>query len=393
MAHILAGIRVADLSRLLPGPFCTQLLGDLGAEVIKVEMPGEGDWSRGLRTAIRGYGSSFLMLNRSKKSMTLNLKHPAGIEVMRRLASCSDVLVESFRPGVTGRLGISYHDLKTDNPRLVYCSLTGFGQTGPYADRAGHDINFMSYAGLCGLTGPRGGKPVPPAIQAGDVAGGALMAAFGVMSALYHREVTGRGQYIDAAMMDGLLAAGQTLVGEFQSTGRPPETGNMRLSGGYPVYNIYETKDGGYVSLGALEERFWNRFCELCGRDDLKKLHKSGWDRERDLLEDELKKLFKGRTRDEWTELLAAEDTCFSPVLGIDEAMNDPQVRARGMVLEGPHPDGGTVRQVAFPIKFSEADTKEPAAAPKLGEHTQEVLKSLGYEDDQIDKLRQDGVI
>lgn len=393
MANMLVGVRVLDLSRLLPGPFCTQLLADLGAEVIKVEMPGEGDYSRSLRTRIEDYGTSFLMLNRGKKSMTLNLKAKLGPEVFRRLAGRSDVVVEGFRPGVVDRLGIGYQRLKRDNPKLIYLALTGYGQSGPYVDRPGHDVNYISYAGLGGLTGPRGGTPVPPGMQTGDIAGGALMAAFAIMGALYMRERTGRGQYIDVAMLDGLLCMGQTLFGEYLSTGKSPGPAQMRLSGGYPVYGIYETKDKKYVAIGALEKKFWDTFCKKAGRPELKEMHYSGWDKERNKLEKELKALFKTKTRDEWDRLLSEEDTCCSPVLGLDEIQDDPQVKARNMIVEGPHPEGKPFPQVAFPIKFSEAEPMPLRAAPRLGEHTDEMLANAGYSKREIKELKKQGVV
>ena len=393
MARMLVGIKVLDLTRLLPGPFCTQLLADLGAEVIKVEAPGEGDGSRHLRTAVRGYGSTFLMLNRNKKSLSLNLKSKAGVEIFRRLVGKSDVVIESFRPGVVGRLGISYSALKRDNPKLIYCSLTGFGQDGPYAQRAGHDINYLSIAGLASLTGPRGGAPVPPALQVADIAAGSLMAAFAIMVALYHRENTGRGQFIDVAMLDGLMAVGQTLFGEYFSTGQLPGPGSMRLSGGYPVYGVYETKDKKYFSLGALEAKFWETLCQKVGRNDLVALSNFANEKERKHLENELKALFKTRTREEWTALLADEDACGTPVLSVEEAMNDPHLKHRGMLAEAPHPNEGTIPQIAFPIRFSDGQPVPMGPAPRLGQHTDQVLLSAGYTRPEIEKLRKDKVI
>ena len=393
MAQMLVGIKVVDLSRLLPGPFCTQLLADLGAEVIKVEVPGEGDPSRGLRTAINGYGSTFLMLNRSKKSITLNLKAKEGVEVFRRLAGRADVVVESFRPGVMERLGIDYQRIKRDNRKLIYCSLTGWGQSGPYARRPGHDINYLAVAGLAGITGARGGKPVPPGVQVADIAGGSLMAAFGIMAALYHRERTGRGQYLDVAMLDGLIAVGQTLLGEHLAGANPAGPGTMRLNGGYPVYGIYETKDKKHLTLGNLEKKFFDAFCNKAGRPDLKEFHYSGFDKNRDRLEKELTKLVKTRTRDEWVELLSDADTCAAPALELGEMMEDPQVRHRKLIVTGPHPEGGELQQAGFPIKFSEAEPEPPRTAPKLGEHTEEVLLAVGYTKKELELFREKGVI
>jgi crotonobetainyl-CoA:carnitine CoA-transferase CaiB-like acyl-CoA transferase len=387
------GVRVLDLTRLLPGPFSTQLLCDLGAEVIKIERPGEGDGARSLFINIGGYGASFLMLNRGKKSLTLDLKNKFGAEVFRRLAGSADVIVESFRPGVMDRLGLSYNHLRRDNRKLIYCSLTGYGQEGPYAQRAGHDLNYLCYAGLAATTGPRGGAPVPPGIQAGDVAAGAMMAALGVMAALFNREHTGRGQYIDVAMMDGLMAVGQTLFGEYFATGNVPGPATMRLSGGYPVYAIYETKDGGQFALCALEKKFWDVFCDKVGREDLKEMHGPGWDEKRDELETELKKIFKNKTRDQWTELLVDEDTCGTPVLGMDEVIDDPQVKHRKMIFECPHPEEGTVRQVAFPVKFSDIEPADPKPAPRLGQHTDEILMAIGYSRKEIRELHKEGVV
>ncbi len=393
MAQLLVGIRVLDLTRFYPGPFCTQILADLGAEVTKIEAPPEGDPSRAGPTRIGRFGSTFVMLNRSKKSVMLNLKDKAGVEVFRRLSGKADVVIENFRPGVTEKLGIGYNQLRRDNRKLIYCSLTGYGQDGPYSGRAGHDINFVGYSGVGSVTGLRGGPVVPLGIQAADIAGGALMAAFAVMAALYHREKTGRGQYIDVSMLDGLVAVGQTLFGELQAQGASPAPGEGELNGGYPVYGVYETKDGKYFSIGGLEEKFWQNFCLKAGRMDLMEIHWSGMGKDRDRLEKELKKIFKTKTRDEWTQLLAGAEACASPVLTIEEAMNDEHLNSRGMFVEGPSPDGEPVKQVAMPIKFSDIEPDGPRAAPKLGEHTDEILQSVGYNKKEIERLRKDRVI
>jgi len=393
MSRMLVGVRVLDLSRHLPGPFCTQLLADLGAEVLKVEMPETGDDTRASEMQIRGQGASFLMLNRGKKSMTLNLKAKIGPEIFRRLAGRSDVVVESFRPGVTKRLGIDYKRLKRDNPKLIYASITGYGQDGPYAARAGHDINFLATSGLGMLTGTRGKDPVQPALQAGDITGGAMMAAFSIMGALYQRERTGRGQYIDVSMLDGLMAMGQNLFGEFLASGKSPGPGETRLGGGNPVYAFYKTKDGSYLALGCLEKKFWNTFCEKAGREDMKSLHATASGKDCDMVEKELTKLIKTKTREEWTKLLADEDSCCTPVLSMEEAMKDPHLASRGIVVDGVHPDGDKTPMVGFPVKFSEAETVPPAAPPRLGEHTDEMLQSAGYSKKEIEQLKKDGVV
>ncbi|MFO8058568.1 MAG: CaiB/BaiF CoA-transferase family protein, partial [bacterium] len=315
------------------------------------------------------------------------------VQVFRRMVGTADVVVESFRAGTASRLDIGYDKLKKDNRKLIYCSLTGYGQDGPYSARAGHDLNFLALSGLASLTGPEGGPPVPPGVQVGDIAGGAIMAAFGIMSALYSRERTGRGQYLDVSMLDGLLSVGQNLIGEAAASGNPPGPGSMRLNGGYPPYNIYETRDGKYFALAALEEKFWNNFCEKVEREDLKPLHHPETEEQRVNLEKELEELFKSRTRDEWTSLLADGEACASPVLDVDEVPHDPHVAGREMIVEGPHPREGKVPQVAFPLKFSEAVPREPGPAPELGEHTDEILTSIGYNKDEIRIFREKGVI
>jgi len=393
MARMLVGIKVLDLSSLLPGPFCTQLLCDLGAEVIKVERPGVGDLSRQAKTNFGGYGSTFIMINRNKKSITLNLKSKEGGQIFRRLAGSADVVIETFRPGVVDRLGISYQALRLDNRKLIYCSLTGWGQDGPYSHLPGHDVNYLSHAGLAGLTGKRGGAPTLMGLQFADVAGGSMMAAFAIMSALYHRNNTGRGQYIDVAMIDGSLSVAQTLYGEYLAGGEVPEPGSLRLSGGFPGYMIYQTKDNKSFAIGALEEKFFNAFCDKVGRDDIKDLYQSGWDDDRDKLEAKLVELFKSRTRDEWTELLFDADTCCTPVLDFGEAREDPQVKSRGVFVKGPHPEGGEVDQVSFPIKFSDVEPVPPGPAPRLGEHTGDILLSVGYSKKEIKEFKKNGIV
>jgi crotonobetainyl-CoA:carnitine CoA-transferase CaiB-like acyl-CoA transferase len=393
MAQMLVGVKVLDLSWLLPGPFCTQMLADLGADVLKIERPGDGDPARHVRTKFGEHGSTFIMINRNKRSMTLNLKSREGSEIFRRLAGAADVIIEAFRPGVAERLGISYQNLRRDNRKLIYCSLTGWGQDGPYANLPGHDLNFLAHSGLASVTGHRGGQALPMGIQVGDIAGGALMAAFAIMSALYHRQNTGRGQYIDVAMIDGLMSVAQNLYGEFFSSGVSPDVGTLRLSGGFPGYMIYETKDKKNFVIATLEEKFWRNFCNLTDRPDLVDLHKSGWDLDRDKMDKELREIFKTKTRDEWTSLLSSEETCCSPVLQFDEVGQDPHVKYRKMFIEGPHPDGGTTPQVAFPIKFSDVEPIKPGPAPRLGEHTDEALMSAGYTREEIREFKEKGIV
>jgi crotonobetainyl-CoA:carnitine CoA-transferase CaiB-like acyl-CoA transferase len=394
MSGAFAGLRFLDLSRLLPGPYCSLLFGDLGAEVIKVEEPGRGDYAR--RTppfwGQSDIGAYFLLLNRNKKSVSIDLKADAGKAVFRRLARTADVLLESFRPGVMERLGLGWEALRAENPRLVYCALSGYGQDGPYRNLVGHDVNYMGYAGALSVTGPRDGPPLTPGVQVADLGGGALMAAFAIAAALHHRQASGQGQLVDVSMTDGVVSWLIPHLAAFFATGRVPERGRERLNGGWPCYGVYETADGGHVTLGALEPQFWANFCRLVERDDLRALqHAEG--PERDRVATELRHLFRTRTRAAWVTLLHEADVCAGPVLELDEVVRDPQLAQRGLFTEVAHPKLGTVRQVAFPVRMSATPGRVETPPPELGEHTDEVLHGLGYDAAAIAALRRDGVI
>lgn len=386
----LEGIRVLDLSRLLPGPFCTLLLADLGAEVIKVEEPNKGDYSRHYRMNIDGIGINFLALNRGKKSITLNLKHPTGVEILKKLAEGADILLESFRPGVMDKLGVGYTVLAEINPRLIYCSLSGYGQTGSYRDYPGHDLNYMGYAGAASLTGKRDEELCIAGLQIADIGGGAMMAGFAILTAVIAREKTGRGQYLDVAMMDGVAFWMGIHFANALNGGEAPRAGDMRLNGGQINYNIYKTKDGKYVTLAALEDKFWQNFCKLVNRPDwAEKSNVKGADR--DKLEEELRALFQTRTKQEWLELLAEEDVCFGPVNSVFEAYNDPQLRERKMFVDVPLPHSPKkMIQVAHPVKYSHTPPRIESPPPILGEHNAEIYSALGYD---VQKLAEKGVI
>jgi crotonobetainyl-CoA:carnitine CoA-transferase CaiB-like acyl-CoA transferase len=394
MAGAFSGLRVLDLSRLLPGPYCSLLFADLGAEVIKVEEPGRGDYAR--RTppywGSSDIGAYFLLLNRNKKSISIDLKAEAGKAVFRRLARTADVLLESFRPGVMDRLGLGWAALRSENPGLVYCAISGYGQDGPYRNLVGHDLNYMGYAGALSVTGPRDGAPLTPGVQAADLGGGALLAAFSIAAALHHRRETGQGQLVDVSMTDGVVSWMIPHLAAYFATGRVPERGEERLNGGWPCYGVYETADGGHVTLGALEPQFWANFCRLVGREDLLSLqHVTG--AERDRVESELRQLFRARPRAAWVELLHQADVCAGPVLRLDEVVRDPQLVGRGLFTEVKHPKLGAVPQVAFPVQMSGTPARVTAPPPELGEHTDEVLRGLGYDGAAIEALRRDGVV
>lgn len=386
----LAGIRVLDLTRLLPGAFCTMLLADFGADVIKVEEPGRGDYMRDLGPRVRESSAAYLSVNRNKKSITLNLKHRRGREAFLRLAAGADVLVEGFRPGVMDRLGLGYAQLREVNRRLVYCSLTGYGQDGPYCHRAGHDINYLAVAGILSLSGRRDGPPVVPPVQLADIGGGSLFAALGIMLALHARQRTGEGQYVDVAMLDGAFSWLSMHLAEFLAGLRRPKRGWMPLSGGLACYNVYETADGQYMALGALEPKFWREFCAAAGRNDLAPRQ---FEPEQEPLMAEVGEIFRGRTRQEWEELLAGRDCCCEPVLTLAEACHHPQVVSRGLVVEIQDPREGPVRQAGIPLRLSATPGTVVAPPPALGEHTADVLAVAGYTRAEIEEMRAEGVV
>ena len=394
----LEGLRVLDLTRLLPGGFCTLLLADLGAEVLKVEDTSGGDYIRwmppyygGKEQQENGTASAyFLALNRNKRSLRLDLKQPAGRDILLRLAEDYDVLVEGFRPGVMERLGVGYDTLAERNPRLVYCAITGYGQNSPLRERSGHDTNYLALAGLLGLTGRRGGPPIQSAGQIADLGGGGLMATIGILTALRERERSGAGQVVDISMFDGALSWLSMVIARFFCEKQVPERGDLELAGGIVCYFPYKTKDGGWVSLGALEPKFWHNWCDGVGRQELKEKqfeHPSS---------DTGKKVaavFRRRTRDEWTAFAAEHDCCLEPVLDLEEALTHEQTIARHMVIELDQPGMGPVRQVGFPIRLSRTPARIESAGPALGEQTDEVLKSIGYDEARIEALRSQGVV
>jgi alpha-methylacyl-CoA racemase len=269
----LTGVRVLDLSRLLPGGLASQMLGDLGADVIKVEEPGLGDYGRLMPPLINGMGLAYLATNRNKRSLALNLKSAGGREVFKRLAAHSSVVLESFRPGVLERLGVGYPQLREINPGIIYCAISGYGQHGPYAQRAGHDINYLGYAGLLHHNREGNDTPTMPATQLADIAGGALPAVIGILAALAGRATSNRGRFVDVSMMENALTLMPLLAATTLNTGQEPAPGAGQLHGGLPAYHLYETKDGKAITLGALEPKFWSAFCERAGRSDLLSLH------------------------------------------------------------------------------------------------------------------------
>jgi alpha-methylacyl-CoA racemase len=364
MSHnpLLAGLKVLDLSRLLPGPFCSLYLAQMGAEVIKIEEPGVGDYCRALSEEM------FQLVNRGKKSVVLDLRKPEDAEAFRRLAEDADVVLESFRPGVMEKLGCDYERLRARNPKLVYAALTGYGQTGPYARRPGHDMNYRGYAGDLDQNAAAGGAPVQGNFQVADLAGGALTCAVGILAAVLGARASGQGTFVDVGMMDGTLALQVAALSARRTVGTTPRPGEDGLSGAVPNYALYETADGRHLAVGSLEFKFFKRLLELAGATDLLKLPLAPGAKGEPLRQ-ALKALFKQRTRDEWEALLAHEDTCVSGILTLDEALENEQVKARELVEQV---NGKPA--IALPIRFSHAQATR-GEAPALGAHTEEVLR------------------
>lgn len=393
----LEGIKVLDLSRLLPGAFCSLMLADFGAEVIKIEDTEKGDYSRWVHPMLSDtmleetISAYFAVLNRNKKSIKLNLKTKQGTEVFLKLAESADIVLESFRPGVMDRLGIGYTKLKEINPRLIYCALTGYGQNGPYKNLPGHDINFLAIAGILGMQGIRDGPPILSGVQIADIGGGTLMALSGILLALIAREKTGKGQFVDIAMLDGAISWLAQHAGNYFGNHIEPQRSKMNLNGGYACYNIYEAKDHKYLALGALEEKFWAEFCKAINREDL--IEKQYLEEEQLKIIEELQAIFHQKTSAEWLEYLKSYDTCITSINTLGEALSDPQVIHRNMVtkIRDPH-TGKEMYQLGNPIKLSETPATLRSAPPRYGEHTVEILTSLGYTENEIQKMLQEGV-
>jgi crotonobetainyl-CoA:carnitine CoA-transferase CaiB-like acyl-CoA transferase len=389
----LEGVKVLDLSRYLPGPLCTQILADFGAEVIKVEDPKGGDLGRNIPPIIGGQSARFYTVNRNKKSVTLDLKKEEGKAVFKKLVMNSDVVVDQFRPGVMDKMGLGYEDLRKVNEKIIYCAITGYGWTGPLRDAAGHDLNYLSTAGITELNGTFEGMPAMCAAQIADIAGGSLYSVIAILMALASREKTGKGQLCDIAMTDGALSLLTYTMGEWSGWGRLPERGDDILTGGYAFYNIYQTKDNKYVSLGAVEDKFWADFCKKIGREEY---IKTQWDKSKQgpIMAD-IRGIMLEKTRDEWVEYFADNDICFTPVLTLDEVCQHPQVLARDMIYKI-QDAGGSGREVVtagIPIKLSATPGEAKLIFPALGENNDEILQAAGYSAADIEELKNKKII
>lgn len=372
----LDGIRVLDLTRLLPGPYASLMLADFGADVIKIEDPKVGDYARWGEPKINNYSAMFYSLNRNKRSIALDLKSEEGKAIFLELVKTADVLIESFRPGVMERLALGYEVLKSYNSKLIYCAITGYGQTGPLRDVPGHDINFLSYSGILDLQKDSKGHPVTSPVQIGDIGGGALMATVGILTAIIEANKSGEGQFVDISMLDGTLSWMQTTVPEYLATNQPQESGKLLLSGGMACYEIYETRDKRFLSVGAIEPKFWMNFCKVIGKDELISHLNAPFEVQKQMKR-EIQSVIEKKTLQEWVVLFQNVDACVTPVLTIAEMVELPQILQRQMIEEVEGINSLPIRQITNPIKLSRTPAKTYRRPPELGEHNEEVLREL----------------
>lgn len=387
----LDGVRVLDLTRLLPGPYGTQLLADLGADVIKIEDPEIGDYARypaGVTTP-SGVSPTYDAVNRGKRSVTINLKHDEGKAVFYRLVEDADVVFEQFRPGVVDRLGVDYDTVQEHNRGIVYCSLSGYGQDGPYKERVGHDLNYVGYAGLLDMTRPAPDeRPTMVGYQIADMVGG-IFSAFSIVSALLERELGGGGgDYIDVSMTDAVLSLAQPVAAEAM-LGRNPRAGETRLTGKFACYNVYETADGRYVTLAALEPKFWETFCHEVGLERHLDDHLADDQETRAEVKNAVAEMFQDKTWEEWEAELGEKDVMFGLVKSVPEALADPQIQSRGIIED--HED--ILSRVRFPAVTRKGIDRIEEPVAEMGEHTEAVLRSLGYSREEIDALENAGAV
>ncbi|MFN2361239.1 MAG: CaiB/BaiF CoA transferase family protein [Marinobacter sp.] len=368
----LSHLKVLDFSTLLPGPYATMLLADMGADVLRVEAPGRLDLTRVMPPLEDGVSTAHTFLNRGKRSLGLDLKKEGSAEVIKRLVKDYDIVIEQFRPGVMDRLGIGYDTLKAINPNLIYCAITGYGQTGPYKDRAGHDINYLSLAGVSSHCGRKESGPPPLGIQVADVAGGSHHAVMGILAAVIHRQQTGKGQYIDISMTDAAFAM-NTMAGAAALAGGQEQKPESSMLNGGTFYDYYQTSDGRWLSVGSLEPQFSGRLCDALDIPEMKSFALSQNPEHQKTIRDALKAAIAGKTLAEWEDVFTEVDACVEPVLTIAEAAEHPQMKARNMVIEVPKRGGGAQRQIGHPIKFSATPCESRYIGRELGADNDEV--------------------
>lgn len=391
MAGPLEGLKILDFTSLLPGPYATMYLCDMGASVLKVCSPKRLDLADITPPFIRGtkLSATTAFLGRGKRSINLNLKDPRAIRMVHHLVADYDIVVEQFRPGVMSKLGLGYEDLRKTNPALIYCSITGYGQTGPLSTKAGHDINYLARSGLMSYSGRKETGPVLTGMQIADVASGSHNAIIGILAAVVCRKNTGKGQYIDISMTDGALAFNSYYGAGFLTDNVDPEREGNWLNGG-SLYDFYETKDGQYISFGGLEPQFFEAFCTAVGRPELIPGGIVTEDIAR--IKPEIREIVRSRTKEEWRRVFQNVDACVEPVLSVSEALNSEHARARGLVIEVALPSGEKTRQIANPIKFSGTPQVYKESGVQGGPHTKEVVLELGYSEESYRELEKEGV-
>lgn len=388
----LASLKVLDFSTLLPGPFASLLLADMGAEVLRIESPTRMDLLRVLPPHDQGVSASHAYLNRNKRSLALDLKRPEALEVVRQLLQEHDIVLEQFRPGVMERLGLGYEALKAINPRLIYVSITGYGQTGPYKDRAGHDINYLALAGLASQTGRRDQGPLPLGIQAADIAGGSLHGVIGLLAAVIARQHSGQGQHLDISMTDCVFSLNAMAGAGYLACGVEPGMEQQALNGG-SFYDYYRSRDGRWLSVGSLEPAFMQQLCQALERPELAAQGLSPVAEQQQALKRALQSEFEQRDFAELCQLFAGLDACVEPVLSLAEAVQHPQLQARRLVSQVPREDGSLQAQMACPLKFSEGLPEPRHIGARLGAHSTQVLTELGYSAERIEALRREGIV
>ncbi|POA21009.1 carnitine dehydratase [Pseudomonas sp. FW300-N1A1] len=388
----LASLKILDFSTLLPGPFASLLLADMGAEVLRIESPTRMDLLRVLPPHDQGTSASHAYLNRNKRSLALDLKQPEALEVVKQLLQDHDIVLEQFRPGVMERLGLGYEALKAINPRLIYVSITGYGQTGPYKDRAGHDINYLALAGVASYTGRKDSGPLPLGIQAADIAGGSLHGVIGLLAAVIARQHSGQGQHLDVSMTDCAFSLNAMAGAGYLACGVTPGREDQVLNGG-SFYDYYSTRDGRWLSVGSLEPDFMQQLCTALGQPHLAAQGLSPRPEEQKALKLALQIEFEKHDFAELCQLFAGVDACVEPVLSLAEAVEHPQLKARELVTQVPRSDGSTQAQMACPLKFSEGLPEPRHIGAALGAHTDQVLSELGYSLEQIAALRRARVV